>query len=187
MNRFRLPRPSPAMVVALIALSVALGGVGYAMSLPRNSVGTKQLKKNAVNSSKVKNRSLLAKDFKAGQLPAGATGPQGLQGPQGVQGTPGQNGAAGAPGATKVVIREAAADSTAPAGTNNTSTATCNAGEVPVGGGAKLSLGTIVDMQVSESYPNDTNADGKPDEWIVNVTANTNDVSFKARVVCASP
>ncbi len=33
--------PSPAMVVACVALTVALGGTGYAaIKLPRNSVGT---------------------------------------------------------------------------------------------------------------------------------------------------
>ena len=48
-------RPSPAMVVACIALSVALGGTSYAaIKLPRNSVGTKQLKKRAVTGVKVK-------------------------------------------------------------------------------------------------------------------------------------
>ena len=48
-------RPSPAMVVACIALAVALGGTSYAaIKLPKNSVGTKQLKKNAVTGLKVK-------------------------------------------------------------------------------------------------------------------------------------
>src|SRR3954468_24298582 len=82
--RPRLQRPSPAMVVALIALFVAMGGAGYAaFKLPKNSVGAKQIKRNAVNSSKVADGSLLAGDFRAGQLPAG---PQGLQGLQGIQG-----------------------------------------------------------------------------------------------------
>jgi hypothetical protein len=49
--------------------------------------------KNAVTSAKVKDRSLLAKDFKAGQLPAGATGAQGEQGPQGIPGAQGPPGA----------------------------------------------------------------------------------------------
>jgi hypothetical protein len=75
MTSFHRRRPSPAMIVALIALFVALGGTGYAaLVLPRNSVGSEQLKRNAVRSSKVKNRSLLAKDFKAGQLPRGPRG-----------------------------------------------------------------------------------------------------------------
>jgi hypothetical protein len=47
--------PSPAMVVACIALAVALGGTSYAaIRLPANSVGTKQLKRNAVTGPKIK-------------------------------------------------------------------------------------------------------------------------------------
>jgi hypothetical protein len=47
-------RPSPAMVVACAALTVALGGTGYAaLKLPRNSVGTKQLKNSAVTNKKL--------------------------------------------------------------------------------------------------------------------------------------
>ncbi len=90
-------RPSPAMVIACIALGVALAGTSVAaiQALPRNSVGTKQLKRNAVISSKVKNRSLLAVDFRAGQLPAG---PPGTPGTPGAPGAPGQQGPPG-PGA----------------------------------------------------------------------------------------
>ena len=90
MRRLLRHRPSPAMVVACLALTLALGGTSYAaIKLPKNSVGTKQLKKNAVVSAKVKNGSLLRADFKAGQVPAGPAGPVGPQGPQGVQGPAG--------------------------------------------------------------------------------------------------
>lgn len=84
------------MFVSLCALFVALGGTSYAVSrLPKNSVGTKQIKSNAITSSKVKDGSLLSKDFKAGQLPAGAPGPQGAQGPRGDAGPAGADGATG--------------------------------------------------------------------------------------------
>jgi hypothetical protein len=50
-----LRRLTFADVVACLALFVALGGAAYAgTQLPKNSVGTKQLKRNAVNSAKVK-------------------------------------------------------------------------------------------------------------------------------------
>jgi hypothetical protein len=65
--------------------------------LAKEQVGTKQLKKNAVISSKVKNGSLLRADFKSGQIPAGPrgpAGPAGPTGPAGVAGTPGQQGPA---------------------------------------------------------------------------------------------
>lgn len=80
--RFRAP--SPAMTVACVALAVALSGAGYAaVTLPRNSVGTAQLKKGAVNSAKVRDGSLQSVDFGPGQLSAGPQGPQGQQGPPG--------------------------------------------------------------------------------------------------------
>jgi hypothetical protein len=60
--------------VAYLALLVALSGTSYAAAkLPRNSV----------TSATVKDRSLLARDFKRGQLPRGARGPAGPQGPSG--------------------------------------------------------------------------------------------------------
>jgi hypothetical protein len=79
---FSRHRPSPTMIVALVALMVAMGGTGYAaVRLPKNSVGSKQIKKNAVTSAKVKNASLQASDLAAGQLPAGAQGDPGPPGP----------------------------------------------------------------------------------------------------------
>lgn len=55
MHRLRTRKPSPALAVAFVALLVALGGTSYAaFSLPKNSVGTKQLKDNAVTTSKIK-------------------------------------------------------------------------------------------------------------------------------------
>ena len=64
------------MVVATVALLVALGGTGIAAvnNVPLFSVGTPQLKPNAVTSPKVLNFSLLKKDFAPGQLPRGLRG-----------------------------------------------------------------------------------------------------------------
>ena len=62
-------RPSPAMVVACLALGLALGGTSYAaVKLPRNSVGTKQLKKNAVTSPKIKNNGVTGADVNEASL-----------------------------------------------------------------------------------------------------------------------
>jgi hypothetical protein len=61
-------RPTPAGVIACVALAIALGGSAFAatMLVPKNSVGSAQ----------VINGSLLKKDFKAGQLPRGPRGPR---------------------------------------------------------------------------------------------------------------
>lgn len=71
--------PTPAMIMACVALFVALGGASYAAGvLPKNSVGTVQLKKkavsaaklqkNAVASAKVKNDTLTGADIRESSL-----------------------------------------------------------------------------------------------------------------------
>ena len=85
------------MVVACPALFLTGTGTGVAVinALPAGSVGTAQLKANAVVSSKVKDHSLKAVDFAAAQLPKGEKGDAGA------------TGATGASGATHVVKRYA--------------------------------------------------------------------------------
>ena len=62
-------RITPSLIVSIVALVVALGGASYAaIQIPKNSVGTKQIKNKAVTSNKVKDGSLLLKDFKSGQV-----------------------------------------------------------------------------------------------------------------------
>jgi len=83
-----------ANVAATVAIFLALGGVSWAVTtLPKNSVGSKQIKKNAVKSKKVKDGSLLSKDFKAGQIPAGKQGPPGAKGDTGAKGATGPSDA----------------------------------------------------------------------------------------------
>jgi hypothetical protein len=78
---------SYANVVASVALFLALGGVGYAaIKLPKNSVGTKQLKNGAVTGKKL---APAAMKSLATPGPQGPVGPQGTTGPQGAPGEPG--------------------------------------------------------------------------------------------------
>lgn len=88
-----------ANVMSSAALFITLGGTSYALTLPRNSVGAKQIRggavraseirSGAVGSSDVKDRSLGVRDLSTaarGALrgQAGATGPPGPQGPSGI-------------------------------------------------------------------------------------------------------
>jgi len=181
--------PSPALVVASLALIVALGGTSYAaITLPKNSVGTKQIKKNAVtkskikknavNTSKVENGSLLAGDFKAGQLP---------QGPAGPPGTPGTPGAPGAPGvAFGVLSYRVSGDVPNPVGSQDFAEAVCDPGTFAVGGGGLLS--GLTGHNLNSSYPSDGSGLGFSGTagWAVYANnESASDKTFSAYVICA--
>lgn len=88
-------RPSPALVVACIALLVALSGTGYAaITLPRDSVGTAQLRDGAVTSQKIRDASVSTADLS----PAARRALRGRVGPQGPAGHKGDKGDKGDPG-----------------------------------------------------------------------------------------
>lgn len=213
MNRPRLRRHlTPPMVVSCLALFVALGGTGYAaVKLPAKSVGTKQLKDASVSSIKVKNGSLLSRDFKKGQLPrgttgktgvAGAAGAQGSAGPQGAQGPAGANGANGT--FSSVVTRSVQTTVGTAAATRTISLlARCNVGEIAVGGGGTFAGGSADGTSLSRSAPHrvvrdaagnptgDTVPDGpnSSDGWTVtgtNATTGTGagDRILRAFVLC---
>jgi hypothetical protein len=89
-------RLSYANVMATLAVFIALGGTSYALTLPRNSVGSGQLKSrsvgnselkgSAVTSTKVRARSLRLSDLSRSARAAlrGQAGPPGPAGPSGV-------------------------------------------------------------------------------------------------------
>jgi len=147
-------RPSPAMVVACIALGVALTGTGVAAvtALAPNSVGTVQIKANAVTAAKLKNAnvtgakiarnavtgskvlngSLTASDFDAASLPKGPAGPGGATGPAGPAGPAGTIGPITVRQNSVVVPGGVAQNS---AYDTETVTVNCNAGEKAISAG----------------------------------------------------
>ena len=74
-----------ANVTASLALFVALGGTSYAaITLPRNSVGPKQIRTNAVRSAEIRDRTIKLADISRSTR----TSLRGRQGPQGPAGVP---------------------------------------------------------------------------------------------------
>jgi hypothetical protein len=158
-HRFR-KLPSPATVIASIALLVALSGTGIAAvaALPKSSVGAAQLKTGAVTSAKIKdanvttadianggvvsadvrNSSLLRVDFAPGQLPAGPIGPQG---PPGVSGR-------------EDILAETATTSASPKAVR----ATCTVGKRVIGGGVEVGGTGRNRVTVTENLPAGDNA-----------------------------
>jgi hypothetical protein len=196
-SRRRLRLPSPAVVLALVALLAALAGTSYAAGvLPVNSVGTAQLQNNAVVSGKVKDGSLLARDFKSGQLPSGPAGPPGPPGPAGPAGAAGPEGQAGAAGpagpqgatgptgpvATPDNLTYIATD--VPAGTQysplTSGEAACPAGQHAVGGGFDAP-----DATAQSSHPSNGSGDGSPGNsaWWVRLTSKS---GMTVYAICSS-
>jgi hypothetical protein len=183
--RKRFPRhPSPALVVALIALFVALGGTSYAaINLPRNSVGTAQIKNRAVTQMKISKKTLATLRGRRGatgrQGPAGATGSAGPTGVQGIQGPPGPVNL------TYVTVQD-----TALRGMSETADATCPAGMVVTGGGV-FPVTPVGGNQVSvgESDWATSTASAPPDTWegTLDNFSTTTDVTFLVDAICTKP
>jgi hypothetical protein len=64
MRRIFSHRPSPAMIVALLALFIALGGVSYGVA----TIGTGDIKNRAVTTKKLKNGAVTTKKLKNGAV-----------------------------------------------------------------------------------------------------------------------
>jgi hypothetical protein len=177
-----------SIVLAATALLVSvlfatpLGQAAGRLIVPKNSVGAAQIKKNAVTSRKVVDGSLVAADFKAGQLPAGPRGPKGDVGPQGLKGDPGAQGPKGDPGATKVT-RRSAMGSPAGAGGYSGAAVSCLAGETLVGGGSGYANWTPQAEPMLQSSGPDGNG------WDVSYRNDGPSGSFNplAYALCATP
>src|SRR4051812_13708387 len=185
--RARLHRPSPAMLVALTALFVALGGTSYAaIKLPANSVGSKQIKRNAVSSvkikrnavtgSKVRDGSLTGADFASGTLLKGDRGPAG---PSGAAGTAGATGAPGAAGRSALTALQSGETIRGLVGARYEN-----------GGTAVLPYSSVASSPIPASTPLDNAhvvVDGTPDEPANECTGSTTNVTAPAGFVCIYP
>src|SRR6266508_315584 len=99
LHRIVSHRPSPAMLISLLALFVALGGTSYAVSkLPKNSVGSAQVINGSLQKADLSKKAVAA--LKGSRGPQGPAGAAGAPGPQGATGPPGATGATGPAGAT---------------------------------------------------------------------------------------
>jgi hypothetical protein len=140
------------MVVACLGLAVALGGTSYAtvLDVPRNSVGTVNLKSgavttaklrnaavttaklraNAVTSSKVRDGTLLLADFRPGQLESGVPGAPGISGLQRVDAVSGSSSAS-----------------------SKSVSVNCPSGKRVVGGGARVTGSGANRVSIIENFP----------------------------------
>jgi Collagen triple helix repeat (20 copies) len=197
--------PSPAMVVAVVALIAAVGGTAGATVAVTNGSG--KAKANAASKSKthVVRGPRGPRGFKGA---TGATGPIGLTGktgatgaagpagPAGPKGDKGDTGATGAPGApgkdapsVKLTTVTQSATITTP-GPGKGATAICpleqgsaTVRQNAVGGGMGTSA---ADVTIQDSYPSDpTSAPStSPTAWTVDAIVPTANETITAYVIC---
>ena len=185
--------PSPALVVACLALFVALGGTGYAAThlaasgrrathhaVPRGPQGLRG--PQGVTGAPGAKGDAGAAGAAGGAGPPGPPGPPGPAGPQGIPGPPGPQG----PGSDPAVsYKESTA--TRVSGEDAVVVAECEPGQVPVGGGIERQ-GLDSDREVIDaSHP----VFGTPTGWVGKVEAINSfppeDVHFEVWVVCIHP
>jgi hypothetical protein len=135
-----------ANVISTIALFLVLaGGTAFAADealLPRNSVGTKQLKPGAVTPAKLSTGSKVALTGPAG--PKGATGDPGPQGPKGDRGPEGPEGLPGISGGAPFVVDAVSGVEEESAGTTSPVTLGGTTSWTPGAGQAGLLIGRLI-------------------------------------------
>lgn len=154
-----------ANVISTLCLILLVGG-GTALAaggLEKESVGTRQLKKEAVTPLKL--------SAKAKATLVGPTGPKGATGPTGPQGP---KGAAGTNSVTNFVVLEGSG--------TGTKSVECNPGEHLTGGGA-IDSGTGA---LKASYPNlGVQPNESANRWTAISSVGTDTVTV--RILCATP
>lgn len=167
MNRFHVSRPSPAMIVAIVALIAALGGSAYAAG----KIGSRQLKKNAVSTKKIKDDAVTSAKLANNAVTAGKL----------------------ATGAVSVIMRQGPPTTILGGGGIGHPEANCKPGERATGGGVynEQQVGTLV---LTSSYPlpnpisPPSTGDGQVPTgwrvWLKNNTGAGSDYTVNAYVIC---
>jgi Collagen triple helix repeat (20 copies) len=190
-----------ANIISTLCLVLLVGGgTAYAATkmLPKNSVGTNQIKWGAVTPAKLSAASKATLTGAVGPVgPVGSTGPKGPAGPKGPTGLPGlqgdkgkpgekgergEEGEAGRAGTTQIIDVDSGANAVS---ANNTGTfaATCPVGDSAVGGGAYD--GGISTAVIYQSGP--TPGTGTPTGWSVSYKTGADPINVFVHVLCASP
>jgi hypothetical protein len=175
MRRMLVHRPSPAMVVALIALFAALGGSSYAAltingkNIQNSSIAGKKLKNRTISQAKIKRNTLggtVINESRLGQVPSAADADNAANAANAANATNATNAALaaavtnGSIGAAALkTIRVRATQLNIADGTTNATTVQCAAGERVVGGGVRfvqfnpVAAATTPDLTIASSRP----------------------------------
>jgi hypothetical protein len=180
-GRLKGARPSPALVISLVALFVSIGGIGYAATtitgknVKNGSLTGADVKNSSLTGKDVKNSSLTGKDIKNNSL----TGSDVLESKLGKVPSAGTADTASSASISKVQI--VTATGSAPnSGAVASVTANCPAGTRVVGGG-----GSVADPNnafINDMWPSSATA---YTARAFNSTSAPSAVAFTAYAICA--
>lgn len=163
----RLRRPSPALVLSVIAVFVAFTGGAVAAG----KISGKQIKDGSLTGKDIKNDSLTGSDIKGN-----VRGPEGPRGPAGPAGT-GSGGSGGPAVSYRSAIAQIPADGMQPV------FAVCPAGQVPTGGSYRAEPGLVVAYEQFGDFATDN-----PDSWMALVENPTEaPLTVGVQVACIAP
>lgn len=168
MRKLHIKRPSPALVIAILALFLATSGSAYAASkittsqikngaiteskIAKHAVSTGKLKKEAVGSAKLKDESVTTD-----KLGDGSTTTSKL-GDQSVTGSKLADASVGAKQLGNIVTRSTT--TTVASNTNGTATALCQTGEKVIGGGFETPPATAASIWITNESVRDSGQNG---------------------------
>jgi hypothetical protein len=201
MKKFRPRRPSAALVISCVALVIAMGGTSYAaFSLPKGSVGTKQLKNGSVTNGKIKDGAVSSSKIDT----TGLTVPNALHANAADSATSATS-ATNATNATKATTAtnatnainattaaalggvnyvQSASVTNGPMG-QNTGSVQCPSGTFVTGGGAFGAAGGTV-QAINSSLPIIAGGSTVPNAWRVDMNnSDTSAHSFTVYAICA--
>jgi hypothetical protein len=178
-----------ANVVATLSLVLVLGG-GSAFAatqmLPSNSVGSRQIKKEAVTPAKLSAAAKAALVGAGGPTgPGGPSGPKGEIGATGPQGNPGEKGERGERGengtnVAPVITEVVSAATQIPPNSSAQASAECPAG-------ARVTGGAGFDLGISTAYIFQSGPLVEGLGWSVNYKTGTDPINAYAVAICVGP
>ena len=186
MRKRLLGRPSPATVIASIALFVSLGGVSYGVAtgsidsreIKNNTVRSKDIRTSGVASSDVANNKLTGADVlesSLGKVPSSSRAD--------TAGAAGNAAAVGGIISTRLVRDvEYKTGASTDAGQTKQVFINCSAGKKIIGGGSQIGGTEVAFLQTDRPIVNDTQWFGQAR----GATAGDTDYSLSATVICAN-
>jgi hypothetical protein len=137
-------RPSPSMAVALLALTVALGGTGYAATqLPPKSVGREQLRNGAVGNLQIRDGAITRSKLHSGSISSAAIADGSIQA---------KDLGKGVLPAAASTMKQVSGDPVAPAAVGAVS-ASCDPGQRATGGGGGFAGPPVTNDKLVDSIP----------------------------------